>query len=179
MKQNDDWEVGNKSIGDWLSDFWQDLDNVLYFSKTTVIGIPVLIFVSLFFVPDGYVGMTAYTKSISSNQENKWLFDMVYLSSIMMFVNFHVARVLKADSFIGFRVLDETFGFNGRAKAVKIIYYGLFLIYLINMNSQSAETIRELMEQQRPFWVNYVAQMMFSYYVFFILAIFAVIKRDD
>lgn len=49
MKQNDDWEVGNKSIGDWLSDFWQDLDNVLYFPKTTLIGIPALIFVSLFF----------------------------------------------------------------------------------------------------------------------------------
>ena len=77
MKQNDDWEVGNKSIGDWLSDFWQDLDNVLYFPKTTVIGIPALIFVSLFFVPDGYAGMTTYTKSITSSQQNKWLFDVV------------------------------------------------------------------------------------------------------
>ena len=178
MKKDDDIEMENESIGDWLSDFWQDLDNVLYLPKITVIGIPVLIFVSLFFVPDGYAGMTTYTKSISSSQQNKWLFDMVYISSIMMFINFHVARVLKVDDFIGFIVLDKIFIFNGKAKVIKFLYYGLFLIYVINMNSQSAETIRELMEQQRPFWVNYLAQMMFSYYVFFILAIFAVIKRD-
>ena len=178
MKKNDDWEVGNESIGDWLSDFWQDLNNVLYFPKTTLIGIPALIFVSLFFVPDGYVGMTTYSKSISSSQQNKWLFDVVYFSSIIMFINFHVARVLKVDDFIGFIVLDKIFIFNGKAKVIKFLYYGLFLIYVINMNSQSAETIRELMEQQRPFWVNYLVQIIFSYYVYFLLAIFAVIKRD-
>ena len=172
------WKMKDESIGDWLSDFWQDINNVLYFPKTTVIVIPVLIFISLFFVPDGYAGMTAYTKSISSSQQNKWLFDVVYLSSIMMFINLHVARVLKADSFIGFRVLDEAFDFNGRVKAVRIIYYVLFLIYLINMNSQSVETVRELMEQQRPFWVNYLVQIIFSYYVYLLLAIFSVIKRD-
>lgn len=103
-------------------------------------------------MPDGYASMTAYTKSISSSQENKWLFDVVYLSSIVMFINFHVARVLKADSFIGFRVLDETFGYSNNSKAAKVFYYGLFIFYVINMNSQSAETMRELIEQQRPFW---------------------------
>lgn len=179
MKQNDDWEVGNKSIGDWLSDFWQDLDNVLYFPKTTVIGIPALIFVSLFFVPDGYAGMTTYTKSITSSQQNKWLFDVVYLSSIMMFINFHVARVLKADSFIGFRVLDETFGYSNNSKVAKVFYYGLFIFYIINMNSQSAETMRELIEQQRPFWANYLIQMIFSYYLYFLLAVTALVKRKD
>ena len=82
-------------------------------------------------MPDGYASMTAYTKSISSSQENKWLFDVVYLSSIVMFINFHVARVLKADSFIGFRVLDETFGYSNNSKAAKVFYYGLFIFYVI------------------------------------------------
>lgn len=97
----------------------------------------------------------------------------------MMFINFHVARVLKADSFIGFRVLDETFGYSNNSKVAKVFYYGLFIFYIINMNSQSAETMRELIEQQRPFWANYLIQMIFSYYLYFLLAVTALVKRKD
>lgn len=79
----------------FLSKLLLDLENIMYFPKTMTIGMPFLIFISLFFVPENFIGLTKSSQTMDSDYRNKWLFDAIYISSIVLFINFHIFMLLK------------------------------------------------------------------------------------
>ena len=59
--------------------------NIVFFPTVTYFISPLLILISLFFVPEGYQGIFIYSKTIRGTSQNKWLFDMLSFYSIVFF----------------------------------------------------------------------------------------------
>ena len=101
-----------KTSNSSLSKLWAGLENAMYFPKIMVIGIPMLIFVSLFFVPESFIGLTKSSKTMESSYRNKWLFDIIYISTILLFINLHMSIFFKKNTGTAFENINDTFKFR-------------------------------------------------------------------
>ncbi|MDG6881364.1 Uncharacterised protein [Phocoenobacter uteri] len=51
------------------------VQHMVFFPKIVFIGIPIIIFISLFYVPADYSGLSIHSKTMWGTAQNKWLFD--------------------------------------------------------------------------------------------------------
>lgn len=69
------------------SDIWKIACEAMLFPRLFIVVIPFVIFISLFFIPVDYDGITRFSKTMHGSYQNKWLFDCLYITSILFFVN--------------------------------------------------------------------------------------------
>lgn len=169
-----------KTSNSSLSKLWAGLANAMYFPKIMVIGIPVLIFISLFFVPESFMGLTKSSKTMESSYRNKWLFDIIYISSILLFINLHISIFFKKAAGTTFEKINNVFKFNGNPAYIKFIFYLIFFIYCVSMNINSSDSTRFLMEYKRSAYINFFIYIVLFYYMTIVLGSVALsIKRND
>lgn len=158
---------------------YKDLENIIFFPKIMFIGIPILIFISLFFVPESYTGWTKSSQTIVGSYKNKWLFDVLYFASLLSFINLHLSFFFGKQNLAFSKKIAEVFEFNTKPIYLKFIFYLIFIIYCLSMNIPSTNSTRFLMEYQRSVFVNFFLYIFLFYYVFLILgSIVLPIKGD-
>ena len=158
-----------KTSNSSLSKLWAGLENAMYFPKIMIIGIPMLIFVSLFFVPESFIGLTKSSKTMESSYRNKWLFDIIYISTILLFINLHMSIFFKKNTGTAFENINDTSKFNGNPAYIKSIFYLIFFIYCLSMNIDSSNSTRFLMEYKRSAYINFFIYIVLFYYMTMIL----------
>lgn len=67
-------------------DIQRTFKSVIFCPVLTIFVIPLFIFTSLFFVPDGYNGSSKFSQTMQGSYENKWLFDLLGFYSIFIFI---------------------------------------------------------------------------------------------
>lgn len=65
--------------------FWVLLKKTIIFPNIFLLIAPLLMLISLFFVPDGYPGISKYSQTMQGTVQNKWLFDILSCYSILIF----------------------------------------------------------------------------------------------
>ena len=130
-----------------LQDFWDTMREVIFYPKFMIIFIPSLVFISLFFIPQDYAGWTKATKTMLGAYQNKWLFDITYISILIQVSYVYMNAFFKKDfhenkyklvKFMKPResITDEQIA-NENPKGFRIVFYFLFILYLIAMNTES------------------------------------------
>lgn len=108
------------------------------------IGIPVLVFISLFFISEGYVGWTKAANSMLGTYQNKWLCDITYISVLIeiSYININAffngnfrENKYKLVKFMKPRenTINEQLS-NENTKGFKVLFYFLFITYLVFIN---------------------------------------------
>ena len=163
----------------FFAKLWAGLTDALYFPKTMVLGIPLFIFISLFFVPESFAGLTHSSQTMAGTHQNKWLFDVIYFSSILLFINLHLAAFFKSHTRAAAKSLNSIFKFNGKPAHIKLIFYLIFFIYCLSMNLESSHSTRFLMEYNRVSYINFFIYIVLFYYIVMISgAVVFSIKED-
>lgn len=157
---------------------YKDFENII-FPKIMFIGITLLIFISLFFVSENYTGWSKSAQTIDGNYKNKWLFDVLYFASLLVFINLRLSNFLGKQNLASYKKIAEVFEFNANPIYLKFIFYLIFIIYCLSMNITSSNSTRFLMEYQRSVFINFFLYIFLFYYVFLILgSIVLPIKGD-
>lgn len=158
---------------------YKDLENIIFFPKIMFIGIPLLIFISLFFVPESYTGWTKGSQTIDGSYKNKWLFDVLYFASLLGFINLHLSIFFGKQNLASSKKIDEVFEFNANPIYLKFIFYLMFIIYCLSMNIASSNSTRFLMEYDRSAFINFFLYIFLFYYIFLVTgAVLLPIKGD-
>lgn len=158
---------------------YNDLKSIIFFPKVMFIGIPILIFISLFFIPTNYIGLTKSSLTMNGSYKNKWLFDMIYCASLLAFINLHIAKFFKKNNFTSSERILEIFQFNGNPIYFKYVFYLIFFIYILSMNVESTNSTRFLMEYQRSVFINFFLYIFLFYYIFLVLGSIALPLKGD
>lgn len=161
----------------FLSKLLLDLENIMYFPKIMTMGMPFLIFISLFFVPENFVGLTKSSQTMEAEYRNKWLFDIIYISSILLFINFHIFMLFKKNTTSTLNNINKFFKFNGNRTHIKFIFYLIFFLYCLSMNMDSSNSTRFIMEYKRSAYINFFIYIVLFYYSIMILGSLSLQKR--
>ncbi|MDG6881363.1 Uncharacterised protein [Phocoenobacter uteri] len=62
------------------------VQHMVFFPKIVFIGIPIIIFISLFYVPADYSGLSIHSKTMCGTTQNKWLFDAFGLYCFLILI---------------------------------------------------------------------------------------------
>ncbi|OPH33174.1 hypothetical protein [Moraxella equi] len=60
--------------------------DMVIFPKTIYLLLPIIIFCSLFLVPENYTEFTFFAKNMNGAYHNRWLYDMMVLYYLILFL---------------------------------------------------------------------------------------------
>jgi|GEM_PF-4818850 len=175
-----------------LKDFWDTMSDIIFYPKFIIVFIPSLVFISLFFIPEGYSGWTKATKTMMGTYQNKWLFDITYISILIQITYIYSNAFFKNDfhenkyklvKFMKPResITDEQIA-NESPNGFKILFYFLFLGYLVFANIESASlngSSRWSPEFNRLVFINFFIHFCLPYFLFCYLSLHSFLTKKD
>ena len=175
-----------------LQDFWDTMREVIFYPKFMIIFIPSLVFISLFFIPQDYAGWTKATKTMLGAYQNKWLFDITYISILIQVSYVYMNAFFKKDfhenkyklvKFMKPResITDEQIA-NENPKGFRIIFYLLFVAYLVFVNIDLAPLNRSSRwspEFNRFVFINFFIYFCLPYFLFGYLSLYSFLTKED
>ena len=175
-----------------LQDFWDTIREIIFYPKFMIIFIPSLVFTSLFFIPEDYAGWTKATKTMLGAYQNKWLFDITYISILIQVSYVYMNTFFKKDfhenkyKLVKFmkpreNITDEQIA-NENPKGFRIVFYFLFILYLIAMNTESTGlngSSRWTPTFNRFVFTNFFIYFFLIYFVFGYLSLHSFLTKKD
>ena len=175
-----------------LQDFWDTMREVIFYPKFMIIFMSSLVFISLFFIPEDYADWTKATKTMLGAYQNKWLLDITYISILIqvsyIYMNaffqkgFHENKY-KLVKFMKHKenITDEQIA-NENPKGFRIVFYFLFILYLIAMNTESTglnSSSRWTPTFNRFVFINFFLYFFLIYFVFGYLSLHSFLTKKD
>lgn len=175
-----------------LQDFWDTMREVIFYPKFMMIFIPSLVFTSLFFIPEGYVGWTKAAETMLGTYQNKWLLDITYISILIQVSYIYMNAFFKKDfhenkyKLVKFmkpkeNITDERIA-NENPKGFRIIFYLLFVAYLVFVNIDLAPlngSSRWSPEFNRFVFINFFIYFCLPYFLFGYLSLHSFLTKED
>ena len=175
-----------------LQDFWDSMREVIFYPKFMIIFMPSLVFISLFFIPEDYAGWTKATKTMLGAYQNKWLFDITYISILIQVSYVYMNAFFKKDfhenkyKLVKFmkpkeNITDEQIA-NENPKGFRIIFYLLFVAYLVFVNIDLAPlngSSRWSPEFNRFVFINFFIYFCLPYFLFGYLSLYSFLTKED
>ena len=175
-----------------LQDFWDTMREVIFYPKFMIIFMPSLVFISLFFIPEDYADWTKATKTMLGAYQNKWLFDITYISILIQVSYVYMNAFFKKDfhenkyKLVKFmkpreNITDEQIA-NENPKGFRIVFYFLFILYLIAMNTESTGlngSSRWTPTFNRFVFINFFLYFFLIYFVFAYLSLHSFLTKKD
>ena len=175
-----------------LQDFWDTMREVIFYPKFMIIFMPSLVFISLFFIPEGYAGWTKAAETMLGTYQNKWLLDITYISILIQVSYVYMNAFFKKDfhenkyKLVKFmkpreNITDEQIA-NENPKGFRIVFYFLFILYLIAMNTESTGlngSSRWTPTFNRFVFINFFLYFFLIYFVFAYLSLHSFLTKKD
>lgn len=166
------------------------MDDVMFFPRTMILVIPSLIFISLFFIPEGYTGWTKSTRTMNGTYQNKWLFDMIYVGALVVFIHSHINaffnQYYRENRYKLVRYLNPPKPNKNKTDVnpivIRIVFYFIFALYLLMMNIDASglkSSSRWDSEFNRFVFLNFFMYSCLFYFSFLFLGIMSFITKAD
>lgn len=172
----------------YLAVSWKVTQQIMFLPKFVCFGIPLLIFVSLFFIPEGYASTINGTEAMKSDSQNKWLFDILYINAVIIFVysqlncRFNKQYRDNKHKIAYFFITSDPIASENSIKTFIIMFYGIFILHSMIafiVYDGFNNTGRMISMFANGMFVNYFLYVPTAHFIYVFFGFFLCMSKDD